>query len=85
MIGRRVERRSTAVLALRSEDKQTASQAFDQQLIMLLLRFGQIDEWCLEERNTLRSLDLSRSCGQISGLMFIQLLVNKTAIRSIRG
>jgi hypothetical protein len=25
-------------LALRSEDKQTASQAFDQQLIMLLLR-----------------------------------------------
>ena len=38
MIGRRVERRSTAVLVLRSEDKQTASQAFNQRLIMRLLR-----------------------------------------------
>jgi hypothetical protein len=35
--GRIDERRSTAVLELRSEDKQTASQAFDQQLIMRLL------------------------------------------------
>jgi hypothetical protein len=38
VIGRRVECRLTAVLVLRSEDKQAASQAFDHQLIVRLLR-----------------------------------------------
>jgi hypothetical protein len=38
VIGRGVERRSTAVLLLRSEGKPTVSQAFNQQLIMRLLR-----------------------------------------------
>jgi hypothetical protein len=57
VIGRRVERRSTEVLVLRSEDEQTAPQAFDHHIdCAAVARFGLIDRSIREVTSRLEVL-----------------------------